>query len=77
MNIKDVCKNLYKNYDASILKNSSDIIQKVFKNTVSGEIKGYNKNTNKTLIELIYNYYNNKKPVFENIIGPISLSYHV
>jgi hypothetical protein len=76
-NIKDVCTNLHKNYDASILKNSSDIIQNVFKNTVSGKIKGYNENTNKTLIELIYNYYNNKKPNYEYITGPISLSYQV
>lgn len=75
--MKDVCKDLHKNYDASILINSSDMIQNVFRNTVSGDIKGYNENTNKTLIELIYNYYNNKKPVFEYITGPISLSYQV
>lgn len=73
--IKVVCKKLQDVYDSSILKKEDRDIQLVFNSIVSNKIETFkDANPNKTLISLIYNLYNNKKPIVDYLSGPCSIS---
>jgi hypothetical protein len=69
------CKQLKSTYDASVLScvKSQDIIEQF--RQISKKYKD-SKKGNLALLNLVYNYFYGQLPYYNNISGPISLSYH-
>ena len=72
--MKKICKEYNTNYIKDMNQKDKEFVRSVVNYSINNE----DDNCNKTLIILLYNYFNNisKLPIVDYITGPFTLSYH-